>query len=703
MAVGDNTLRPFTLPVLGASAASLGGIIRSNDNILRQAHNAHAIDTVAHVQSGLLAARPAAPDIGTTYLSTDIGSEAVYLYTAAGWVTVAGGGGGGTGDVVGPGSSTDNAVARFDATTGKLLQNSVVLIDDTGNITGVVGLAATGAVTVSGASGAFNVNAALGGLGVQFQDTGVNRMILRLDSSTIWSMNPRTGAGAAIDSPLSLTMAANGTMALGGGGRQISINASASAFSTVAGFYVRGSYNPSSAVARGMRLDSTQIATANSDTLYGADFAPVFTPGAFTGLTVAAVRIADNATVMTGTKYGLLIGAQSGATVANHSLGVLGTSTFGGALTVTSGGIAVTGNSTITGTLGGLTGLTVASGGASITGGATIDSISLATRTISGASIAVAGASLILSGTHTSAFSETDNLVRFSGTMTGDSGGAYTMTAFRMAPTFDFGAASGTSRVLNLDATLTNVLGSDGITFLYIDNVSHAGASTTQGIYIGNMAGAGANYAIYTNSGHLRFGDVVGVGGATPSATTALATPAGTTGISSLRVPHGVAPTAPVNGDLWSTTAGFYGRVNGATVGPFGAGGGGGGASATTVEVDLGSVAKFTGRFTITDASITATSKVLCWQAPGPYTGKGTRADEASMQPVSVIAVNPATGSAVVEWQTPPSYTQQVILPDGRRFLAVAARDGQMMLPDLIPRRVGKVRGNVKFSYTILT
>jgi hypothetical protein len=41
-------------------------------------------------------------------------------------------------------------------------------------------------------------------------------------------------------------------------------------------------------------------------------------------------------------------------------------------MTVSAGGIAVTGNSTITGTLGGLTGLTVASGGASITGNSTI-------------------------------------------------------------------------------------------------------------------------------------------------------------------------------------------------------------------------------------------------------------------------------------------------------------------------------------------
>jgi len=49
---------------------------------------------------------------------------------------------------------------------------------------------------------------------------------------------------------------------------------------------------------------------------------------------------------------------------------------------------------------------------------------------------------------------------------------------------------------------------------------------------------------------------------------------AGTTSYSSLKIPHGVAPTSPVDGDLWSTTSGFFGRVNGSTVGPFGTGGG---------------------------------------------------------------------------------------------------------------------------------
>lgn len=50
----------------------------------------------------------------------------------------------GTGDVAGPGSSTDNAVARFDSTTGKIIQNSGVIIDDSNNISGVGTLTAGG-------------------------------------------------------------------------------------------------------------------------------------------------------------------------------------------------------------------------------------------------------------------------------------------------------------------------------------------------------------------------------------------------------------------------------------------------------------------------------------------------------------------------------------------------------------------------------
>jgi len=44
-------------------------------------------------------------------------------------------GGGGSGDVAGPASATDNALARFDTTTGKLIQDGVNLSSDAGEIT----------------------------------------------------------------------------------------------------------------------------------------------------------------------------------------------------------------------------------------------------------------------------------------------------------------------------------------------------------------------------------------------------------------------------------------------------------------------------------------------------------------------------------------------------------------------------------------
>lgn len=44
--------------------------------------------------------------------------------------------------------------------------------------------------------------------------------------------------------------------------------------------------------------------------------------------------------------------------------------------------------------------------------------------------------------------------------------------------------------------------------------------------------------------------------------------PACTTSIASFRAPHGTAPSAPVNGDIWTTTAGIYVHINSGTVGP---------------------------------------------------------------------------------------------------------------------------------------
>lgn len=55
-------------------------------------------------------------------------------------------------------------------------------------------------------------------------------------------------------------------------------------------------------------------------------------------------------------------------------------------------------------------------------------------------------------------------------------------------------------------------------------------------------------------------------GGASLSASTNLIVPAGTTTVSSLRMPLGVAPTSPTDGDTWATTAGLFMRISGVSV-----------------------------------------------------------------------------------------------------------------------------------------
>jgi hypothetical protein len=86
--------------------------------------------------------------------------------------------GAGTGDVIGPASSTDNALARYDGTTGKLLQNSTVVITDAGNVgigTSVPAqILETKELDSTGFTGIRinNPNANVGSAGIEFQVDG---------------------------------------------------------------------------------------------------------------------------------------------------------------------------------------------------------------------------------------------------------------------------------------------------------------------------------------------------------------------------------------------------------------------------------------------------------------------------------------------------------------------------------------------------
>lgn len=133
--------------------------------------------------------------------------------------------------------------------------------------------------------------------------------------------------------------------------------------------------------------------------------------------------------------------------------------------------------------------------------------------------------------------------------------------------------------------------------------------------------------------------------------------------------------------------------------------GGGGGASATTIEVDLGSTLVTAGKFTITDAAIGTSSKVLVWQAPGPYTSKGTLADEADMDRIFCVAV-PAAGSATVYWRTgAPIDVSDVPDAGSNPHTSGNATSNTVRAIEATRygRLLGRVRGNFKFTYVVFS
>lgn len=77
--------------------------------------------------SGNLTTTVNGPLVATVYKQDALNG---YLFVED--VSQAGSGGGGSGDVVGPGSSTDKAIARWDGTTGRLLENSLTTLQDGG-------------------------------------------------------------------------------------------------------------------------------------------------------------------------------------------------------------------------------------------------------------------------------------------------------------------------------------------------------------------------------------------------------------------------------------------------------------------------------------------------------------------------------------------------------------------------------------------
>lgn len=106
--------------------------------------------------------------------------------------------------ITGPGSSTDNAIVRFDSTTGFLAQNSVVTVGDTGKITmptTVTPALTTGNQVINQPTGTVNFAAAATAITVTnslVSATSIVLAVVRTNDTTAIIKNVVPGAGSFI-------------------------------------------------------------------------------------------------------------------------------------------------------------------------------------------------------------------------------------------------------------------------------------------------------------------------------------------------------------------------------------------------------------------------------------------------------------------------------------------------------------------------
>lgn len=271
------------------------------------------------------------------------------------------------GDVVGPAGATDNAIARFDTATGKLIQNSVVTVGDTGAIAGAaslaIGVALTAGQVLTGAG-----NASLSG----YLRVGSNTAPANTTAGDLTAVRLSLGNNA-LGSTTGSVIRASGTLTDTSG--------------TVAALYSRATFTPGSASTATVRslwfetvttgansvnliesgfFQNIFLATGNATTI-GAIFATGFVQDAFasnfgTVSTVDAINVtpifsssnsvtgtitvARGLTVTNSTLNSQTLTGQAGVAVANLTAGVNNTHILIGTTTPPSGNWGIYNSST---------------------------------------------------------------------------------------------------------------------------------------------------------------------------------------------------------------------------------------------------------------------------------------------------------------------------------------------------------------------
>ena len=225
--------------------------------------------------------RGAGPTTGVTVLA---GRRALVAWDGADFVE------GASGNVLGAASSTDNAVARFDGTSGGVIQNSLVTISDAGVVAGITDISGTPTLSSGTANGVVYLN------GSKAVSSG---SVLTFDGSTLSATQvTQTATNIGFGPNAGATTQGAGAVAVGSGAGQTSQSNNCVAIGSSA-----GNSNQLGAVAIGVNAAATSQATG---AVAIGSSAGSSTQGAY------SVGIGRLAGAITQQTYAVAIGDQAG-------------------------------------------------------------------------------------------------------------------------------------------------------------------------------------------------------------------------------------------------------------------------------------------------------------------------------------------------------------------------------------------------------